>query len=122
MRTPEEPTSVGLLSFAEAQELLFRLDSVLPIWNGAGSSLAARAKHAAQLADSLAEAQAELSVLRYFLSHHCRGAIQLLATADRVQLCMCVCRCEEHVYLCVLYICWHFFHYNLVDLLLIASY
>ena len=64
MRTPDESTSVGQLSFAEAQALLFRLDTTLPPLNGATASLTARAEHVTKLADRLDEAEAELHVLR----------------------------------------------------------
>ena len=64
LRTPPEMASVGQLSFAEAQALLFRLDTTLPPLNGARSSLAARAEHAAELADRLEKAEAELHMLR----------------------------------------------------------
>ena len=64
VRTPDESASVGQLSFAEAQALLFRLDTTLPPFNGARASLTARAEHAAELADRLFKAEAELQVLR----------------------------------------------------------
>ena len=64
VRTPVESDSVGHLSFAEAQALLFRLDTTLPPLNGASSSLTARAEHAAELSERLAKAELELKLLR----------------------------------------------------------
>ena len=66
-KTPSETSSVdlGQLNFAEAQALLFSLDSTLPVLNGAATSLTARAKHAAEAANDLEKAQYELRALRY---------------------------------------------------------
>ncbi len=67
--------SVGELSFAEAQALLFRLDTTLPPLNGARSSLAARAEHAAELADRLEKAEAELRMLRSGTLLFCKSSL-----------------------------------------------
>ncbi len=64
MGSPAESTNIGEMSFAEAQALLFSLDCTLPAPNGSGCSLSARARHAADLAHELQEAQTELKTIR----------------------------------------------------------
>ncbi|KAK9840450.1 hypothetical protein WJX74_010041 [Apatococcus lobatus] len=66
MKTPSATPSMdlGQLSFADAQALLCSLDATLPALNGAGTSLTARAKHAAGAANDLEKAQSELRALR----------------------------------------------------------